>query len=200
VWKHLHIRLSEQKEYRDVWGTLFHLMVVKPQFPHENSYKAATNLMENRCKSQHFWEKMACLALSWWSEWMDTKDSTWPRWRAQPKCCGWGEVFTFLGTKPSHMFSSCLFLSLQLFDIPEIPYHFPIYREFLGIYIYIHISLFSLLKSTTFCPWILPADNSSVLGLTSPKSMALTGKSGARKPWGDWIHHEYHQLKSQEFR
>ena len=93
--------------------------------------------MENRGKSQHFWE-MACLALSWWSEWMDTKDSTWPRWRAQPKCCGWGEVFTFLGTKPSHMFSSCLFLSLQLFDIPEIPYHFPIYREFLEIYIYIY--------------------------------------------------------------
>jgi hypothetical protein len=40
-------------------------------------------------------------------------------------------------TKPSHMVSSCLFLSLQLFDIPEIPYHSPIYREFLDIYIYI---------------------------------------------------------------
>jgi hypothetical protein len=38
-------------------------------------------------------------------------------------------------TKPSHMVSSCLFLSLQLFDIPEIPYHSPIYREFLDIYI-----------------------------------------------------------------
>ena len=82
---------------------------------------------------------------------MDTKDSTWPRRRAQPKCrlrmdsaetpieiaMNLGRSVHIFRTKPSHMVSSCLFLSLQLFDIPEIPYHSPIYREFLDIYIYI---------------------------------------------------------------